>query len=112
MAAEIEPARPPGARALPRFNEAAANGRGNRPRAGPAAAGRRGFNEAAANGRGNQDVAAIARDAAAASMRPRRMAAEIPRAGLRLAVDSCCFNEAAANGRGNRGRFRRRGRGV
>ena len=79
MAAEIACLQTMGADDPLRFNEAAANGRGNRrpPRgrpAGPAT----GFNEAAANGRGNRRAAGRpdARSAAA-SMRPRRMAAEI-----------------------------------
>ena len=62
-----------------RFNEAAANGRGNRRSPRSAASGTKpGFNEAAANGRGNRpgplDVVRVQQ---VASMRPRRMAAEI-----------------------------------
>ena len=63
--------------ATPGFNEAAANGRGNRER-------RRGtrrrcsrFNEAAANGRGNPTTFNVDESGKPASMRPRRMAAEI-----------------------------------
>ena len=41
------------------------------------------------------------RGRAAASMRPRRMAAEISRPGRRHRPRSEGFNEAAANGRGN-----------
>ena len=36
-----------------------------------------------------------------ASMRPRRMAAEIPCCRRRGGAGRGCFNEAAANGRGN-----------
>ena len=61
------------------FNEAAANGRGNR-RPWPAPESRAPcFNEAAANGRGNHTlVKQSVYQAPIASMRPRRMAAEIP----------------------------------
>ena len=78
MAAEIIAA---GARESPRrcgFNEAAANGRGNPPRAIATFWTRGCFNEAAANGRGN-----------------RRRTGDTP-------SRNDCFNEAAANGRGNR----------
>ena len=84
MAAEIAASRTERARrALSRFNEAAANGRGNHgyPR-GAATTSASCFNEAAANGRGNR--------------RPARIFWP-PCAG---------FNEAAANGRGNRGNSR------
>ena len=86
----------------PCFNEAAANGRGNRPplRRPAAPAGR--FNEAAANGRGNPAPVPTALECARASMRPRRMAAEIARRGGRGRRRGHRFNEAAANGRGNR----------
>ena len=114
------------------FNEAAANGRGNgeESRDAPPAPDR--FNEAAANGRGNarrpgsrsggappasmrpRRMAAemvrarilLRRGELRASMRPRRMAAEIstPRAPARQAAR---FNEAAANGRGNQPAARR-----
>ena len=60
------------------------------------------FNEAAANGRGNHALVRHASVGVVASMRPRRMAAEIlrgRRADIRRAAG---FNEAAANGRGNR----------
>ena len=71
---------------------------GHRPAPGPRAGC---FNEAAANGRGNPPWTCFsAGRAPPASMRPRRMAAEIvlvPPA-LRAAGG---FNEAAANGRGN-----------
>ena len=86
------------------FNEAAANGRGNRPwQPWQPSRGRR-FNEAAANGRGNleADRDAVGVDAGA-SMRPRRMAAEIYRARRSGCQGPRGFNEAAANGRGNRG---------
>ena len=84
------------------FNEAAANGRGNGRKASRTNPRKPSFNEAAANGRGNARPSSGARRESVASMRPRRMAAEIrtttcspsPRAG---------FNEAAANGRGNMG---------
>ena len=70
------------ARKPPCFNEAAANGRGNHAtRVGLARERATGFNEAAANGRGNRSAA-----------RRRR-----PRCAR--------FNEAAANGRGNLGRL-------
>ena len=85
MAAEIAPAPGHSGSAGFRFNEAAANGRGNlravvsrRPRASC-------FNEAAANGRGNPEACE------SGDLRHR----------LR-------FNEAAANGRGNRARGKRR----
>ena len=68
------------------FNEAAANGRGNRGDRGLCCSLRRRFNEAAANGRGNPDDLKLPRLCIAASMRPRRMAAEIellPRIELR-----------------------------
>ena len=59
------------------FNEAAANGRGKRPRAAGGRFGAAGFNEAAANGRGKpRRVHELAHPQLAASMRPRRMAAE------------------------------------
>ena len=60
-----------------RFNEAAANGRGNLENAGVTAGGAACFNEAAANGRGNALAVADRALDRAASMRPRRMAAEI-----------------------------------
>ena len=77
MAAEIVSsgrARPCATR---RFNEAAANGRGNRhaPELQPRTAS--GFNEAAANGRGNHPGVRRRPPRERASMRPRRMAAEI-----------------------------------
>ena len=59
------------------FNEAAANGRGNRTSPSNASSVSVSFNEAAANGRGNRTA-------------PRRSGPNAP-----------CFNEAAANGRGN-----------
>ena len=64
------------------FNEAAANGRGNSPRPERAARGVHGFNEAAANGRGNGARHGRQRDQPSASMRPRRMAAEMLRASF------------------------------
>ena len=93
------------------FNEAAANGRGNRQRAiyRTRINGSR-FNEAAANGRGNLAAVAAADAAATASMRPRRMAAEISSGAVPAARSAAGFNEAAANGRGNRPRRRRRAR--
>ena len=78
MAAEISG--PPRQACPPtsRFNEAAANGRGNRRRVGWTARTGRSFNEAAANGRGNRGWTPPRGAAfASASMRPRRMAAEI-----------------------------------
>ena len=61
-----------------RFNEAAANGRGNPASARRTGPSRRCFNEAAANGRGNPDaVIDTGTTVYFASMRPRRMAAEI-----------------------------------
>ena len=78
MAAEIAGAGVVSSPEPERFNEAAANGRGNRRRDVDDPRFAHGFNEAAANGRGNHRRA---RTAAApvrpASMRPRRMAAEI-----------------------------------
>ena len=59
------------------------------------------FNEAAANGRGNRGGHAQMALTSEASMRPRRMAAEIPRAPRRDPRFRLRFNEAAANGRGN-----------
>ena len=54
MAAEISISSARTPRSGPRFNEAAANGRGNPPPAArPSSASASGFNEAAANGRGN-----------------------------------------------------------
>ena len=62
-----------------------------------------GFNEAAANGRGNLGVGEQVRlGALGASMRPRRMAAEIGRPPPPGRQVQRRFNEAAANGRGNR----------
>ena len=102
MAAEIATASFSGCRSASGFNEAAANGRGNR------TSGRRwggtggSFNEAAANGRGNpRRRLAEAEAARDASMRPRRMAAEIDGRGPHRPRNNLCFNEAAANGRGN-----------
>ena len=112
---------------LSRFNEAAANGRGNRrwPRRARPRCSR--FNEAAANGRGNlvgarqcrtlivkasmrprRMAAEIivnrvpVRGGHGASMRPRRMAAEITHLVVPPSLEYEGFNEAAANGRGNR----------
>ena len=60
-----------------RFNEAAANGRGKLCKKRPAHRARRGFNEAAANGRGKHAQRLMELlVGGAASMRPRRMAAE------------------------------------
>ena len=61
-----------------RFNEAAANGRGNRAPCVKTATSTACFNEAAANGRGNPGGSRRAWRSGRASMRPRRMAAEIP----------------------------------
>ena len=77
MAAEIVSAWTRSGPALTRFNEAAANGRGNRGSGTGTTALRPCFNEAAANGRGNHE-----RYGGGAASRPG-------------------FNEAAANGRGN-----------
>ena len=63
--------------AIPRFNEAAANGRGNSTGRDVRSSGTTRFNEAAANGRGNGAGAEEEIVARLASMRPRRMAAEI-----------------------------------
>ena len=63
------------------FNEAAANGRGNPAFTGSLDALPFGFNEAAANGRGNRKVEVYRLALTMASMRPRRMAAEIAVAG-------------------------------
>ena len=61
------------------------------------------FNEAAANGRGNRVVHVVQRpEVRGASMRPRRMAAEITSRPFSGSPPSTGFNEAAANGRGNR----------
>ena len=76
MAAEIADDVLAGGR-LPRFNEAAANGRGNCPDDPVIADVRERFNEAAANGRGNAGRLAARGAHGTASMRPRRMAAEI-----------------------------------
>ena len=60
------------------------------------------FNEAAANGRGNRRSTVHRSPARTpASMRPRRMAAEIHGRGGRVTLAPVGFNEAAANGRGN-----------
>ena len=59
------------------------------------------FNEAAANGRGNPGNGRCHRRRIPASMRPRRMAAEIPLPRERHVAGQGGFNEAAANGRGN-----------
>ena len=77
MAAEISsaPGRP--AASWRRFNEAAANGRGNHTGTKPGRMRPSRFNEAAANGRGNLAHGVSAGDLRFASMRPRRMAAEI-----------------------------------
>ena len=77
MAAEM-----PGAFAWPGepgrcFNEAAANGRGNVPNPVTSSSCSTGFNEAAANGRGNSLEVEIQYHVEWASMRPRRMAAEM-----------------------------------
>ena len=109
------------------FNEAAANGRGNHLRRRDGFRALPGFNEAAANGRGNRCSGRVDDGACSASMRPRRMAAEIARIVFRFARSFLAsmrprrmaaeisrrralragrqsgFNEAAANGRGNRG---------
>ena len=87
----------------PCFNEAAANGRGNPPRRpSPPPPTKPGFNEAAANGRGNPEGLAVESPGPpAASMRPRRMAAEIAEAAAANPRLRWRFNEAAANGRGN-----------
>ena len=77
MAAEMRRRRGDRPRRRRRFNEAAANGRGNTAPDGYTVAGVTSFNEAAANGRGNPDPAPDADPAPPASMRPRRMAAEI-----------------------------------
>ena len=71
--------------------------------AGPPAAGGppAGFNEAAANGRGNAAAPRLAAVRGRASMRPRRMAAEMLSTGRPAATPAAGFNEAAANGRGN-----------
>ena len=79
MAAEIDRPRTSAGPDWGSFNEAAANGRGNRAAPPPHRVVRDCFNEAAANGRGNR----------APACPPRRSARG-------------CFNEAAANGRGNR----------
>ena len=50
------------------------------------------------------DRAAEPSDRVLASMRPRRMAAEILRGARQAAPAGGCFNEAAANGRGNQDR--------
>ena len=60
-----------------------------------------GFNEAAANGRGNRAADAAHVVTRVASMRPRRMAAEIATATSPRSRPLPRFNEAAANGRGN-----------
>ena len=73
------------------------------PGSGPGASGRR-FNEAAANGRGNHPAPQHDPSPSGASMRPRRMAAEIDWDSFFDSLDWRRFNEAAANGRGNRGR--------
>ena len=67
---------------------------------------RPGFNEAAANGRGNDPDALGQPRRAPASMRPRRMAAEMPTC-TRTSRSPARFNEAAANGRGNLNALRR-----
>ena len=77
MAAEIRHVPSRGTTIRTRFNEAAANGRGNLELARRGLARRARFNEAAANGRGNL---------------PHQEPARPPPVG---------FNEAAANGRGN-----------
>ena len=59
------------------------------------------FNEAAANGRGNLEALSNGGAFLVASMRPRRMAAEISATSEREPASPPCFNEAAANGRGN-----------
>ena len=109
MAAEIPAPRRERRRRRPRFNEAAANGRGNLlPPALTTAGERSSFNEAAANGRGNRARSPAAdRRSRPASMRPRRMAAEIRRSVTCHPPCCCRFNEAAANGRGNRPARRR-----
>ena len=77
MAAEMRVRSASPARSARRFNEAAANGRGNDAQQERVGARQRGFNEAAANGRGNSSWRAEGWLGAPASMRPRRMAAEI-----------------------------------
>ena len=78
MAAEIRPGLAAGGVKWRGFNEAAANGRGNLVRRGHRGASAARFNEAAANGRGNRPQRLdLEGDELAASMRPRRMAAEI-----------------------------------
>ena len=84
------------------FNEAAANGRGNPSRRrSPSASAHFRFNEAAANGRGNLPGDAAVGHRHRASMRPRRMAAEITTFTRGASPTWRRFNEAAANGRGN-----------
>ena len=83
MAAEISSCSAAAPRASPRFNEAAANGRGNRPLRRTVIFSEEGFNEAAANGRGNRGRRCRRGFGLWASMRPRRMAAEIPGAWCR-----------------------------
>ena len=59
-----------------------------------------GFNEAAAHGRGKLRRRPGPRPAGAASMRPRRMAAENQQNAVTIQSTTRCFNEAAAHGRG------------
>ncbi len=58
------------------------------------------FNEAAAHGRGKRHFFGPGGGAGAASMRPRRMAAENVARHLAVAERTVRFNEAAAHGRG------------
>ena len=73
---------------------AAAGAGGDRPRPR--------FNEAAAHGRGKPIHVGGGVDGGTASMRPRRMAAENTSAATSRPASTCRFNEAAAHGRGKR----------
>ena len=103
MAAEISDRPRTQRRRAVGFNEAAANGRGNPP--SPTTPSRR----RAASMRPRRMAAEIGANRKLqdlldkASMRPRRMAAEISSGRGRCPPGSSRFNEAAANGRGNRG---------
>ena len=103
MAAEIIRPTASAASSAWRFNEAAANGRGNRWRPCAPPPGR------PASMRPRRMAAEIrvvherGPEPGQASMRPRRMAAEIRRPAHHGPAGAARFNEAAANGRGNLG---------